>query len=147
MQPQKDIPTLEKIAMIVQRYQAIPADCRDIEKVTTWQRKLACALFDYAGEVGSLYKASNGAEYARKSAFEKERLRLIGEGKSAAAAGNEAQATIDSLIFDEVCADADYRAAQMQYQAATDVLRSMIQFVASMKEERRIEMQGQAQGT
>lgn len=101
-------------------------------------------MFDYAGEVGDLYKASKASEYMRKSAFEKERLRLIGEGKSAAAAGNEAQTAIDSLLFAEVCADADYRAAQMQYQAAGDVLRSMIQHIASLKEEKRLEMHGQA---
>jgi hypothetical protein len=134
--------TLDNIAKVVSWYGAIPKDYRDIEMLTYTHRRLSVLLFDYAGEVGDLYKQSKGSEYTRKTAFERERLRLIGEGKSAAAAGNEAQTTISELAFAEVCADADYRSALMQYQAAGDVLRAISQHIASMKEERRLEMSG-----
>lgn len=138
-----ELTTLEKIALIVGKYQAIPADFKDISRLTTWSQKLACCLFDYAGEVGDLYKAAKGAEYARKAAFEKKRLELIEAGKSAAAAEAEAKAGTTGDLFNETCADADYRAAFMQYSAARDVLEAMRQHIASLKQEHRLEMTGQ----
>lgn len=138
-----ELTTLEKIVMIVTKYGKLPADFNDITTLTTWSRKLACCLFDYAGEVGDLYKEAKGSEYARKAAYERERLRLIGEGKSAAAAEIEAKAKIEAVLFQEVSADADYRAAQMQHSAARDVLEAMRQHIASLKLEHRLEMAGQ----
>lgn len=135
--------TLEKIAKVVNRYHSLPDDYRDVEALTKGLRLLACCLFDYAGEVGDLYKEAKGSEYARRSAYERERLRLIGEGKSAAAAEIEAKAAIETVLFQEVAADADYRAAQMQLSAARDVLEAMRQHIASLKLEQRLEMQGQ----
>lgn len=134
---------LDQIAGVVAWYRSLPKDYNDIQLLSTAQKKLACLLFDYAGEVGDLYKAKNATEYTRKTTFEKERLRLIGDGKSAAAAGNEAQTMIAKIAFEEFCADADYRAALMQKEAASDVLRSMLQHIASIKEERRLEFSGQ----
>lgn len=139
-----EIGTLDKISIIVQRYQEIPVDFRDIDKLTYWQRKMACALFDYSGEVGDLYKGSKGTEYTRKAAYEKERLRLMTEdGKSAAAADAEARAKVSNELFDEVAADADYRAALMQMQAARDVLEAMRQHISSLKQELKLETYGQ----
>lgn len=143
MSEQAKYTTLDKVVMIVERYAKVPADFRDIETLTTWNRKLACCLFDYSGEVGDLYKEAKGTEYARRTAYERERLRLIGEGKSAAAAEIEAKASIETVLFQEVSADADYRAAQMQLSAARDVLEAMRQHIASLKMEHRLEMQGQ----
>lgn len=138
-----EIPTLDKIHMIVDRYSKLQADFRDIDTLTTWNRKLACCLFDYAGEVGDLYKEAKGSEYARRTAYERERLRLIGEGKSAAAADIEAKAAIENALLQEVATDADYRAAQMQLSAARDVLEAMRQHISSLKQEHRLEMAGQ----
>lgn len=137
--------TSELIARIVARYESLPDDYRDIDGLTKGQRKLACALFSYAKEVGEQYRQSKGAEYARKTAFERERLRLIGEGKSAAAAEIEAKAAVENALFHEVEADAEYRAGWMQYNAARDVLEAMRQHIASLKQEYRIEMAGAAQ--
>lgn len=135
--------TLDKIAAIVTWYKGVPHSFSDVQQLTAAQKALACLLFEYAGEVGELYKQKNGTEFTRKAIFEKERLRLIGEGKSAAAAGNEAQTLIGTSAFAEVCADAEYRAAVMQKEAASDVLRSMLQHIANIKEERRLEISGQ----
>lgn len=134
--------TPEKLKWIVDKYGGIPADFRDLDALTTWQRKLACVLFEYSTEVGDLHKSAKGAEYMRKSAYEKKRLELIAAGKSAAAADAEAKASIDTLAFTEVVSDADYRAAMLQLQAARDVLEAMRQHISSLKEERRIEMAG-----
>jgi hypothetical protein len=68
---------------------------------------------------------------------------LIGEGKSAADADIEAKASTENALFQEVAADADYRAAQMQLSAARDVLEAMRQHIASLKMEQRLEMHGQ----
>lgn len=138
-----DLSTPDKIAMIVQRYQKVPADYRDIETLTTWNRKLACCLFDYAGEVGDLYKEAKGAEYARRTTYERERLKAIGEGKSAASAEIEAKARIETVLLQEVAADVDFRVAQMQLSAARDVLEAMRQHISSLKQEHRLEMAGQ----
>lgn len=140
-----DLSTLDKISMIVERYQKVPADFRDIETLTTWNRKLACCLFDYAGEVGDLYKSGKGAEYERRTLHERERLRLMSEGKSAAAADGEAKAGVQyaAALLAEFAADGDYKAAQMQLSAARDVLEAMRQHIASLKMEQRLEMTGQ----
>lgn len=117
--------TAEKIQAVVRTYAAVPPDFRDIDRLTSWNRKLACVLFEYAREVGGLYEISKGSEYARKAAFERERLRLIGEGKSAAASEIEARNAVESLAFSETEADVQYRAALLQYHAARDVMEAM----------------------
>lgn len=135
--------TIERIVKVVNWYHKIPADFNDVELLTNASRKLACLLFDYSGEVGDMYKLAKGTEYARKVAYEKERLSLIGKGKSAAAAEIEARAGIDQQMFAETCADSDFRSAQMQLSAARDVLEAIRQHIASLKMEQRLEMQGQ----
>lgn len=140
----KEICTLDKISMIVQKYQAVPHDYKNLEVMTSWNRKLACAIFDYTGEVGDLYKAANAYSFARKAAYERERIRLIKEdGKSAAAADAEAKAKIENELESEMNADADYRSAMMQLQGARDVLDAMRQHIASIKQEMKLEMTGQ----
>lgn len=139
--------TVETITAIVRRYQSLPNDYRDIYGLTRGLRLLACALFDYSTEVGELYRQSKGTEYARRTAYERERLRLIGEGKSAAAAEIEAKAAIVTVMFQEVEADAEYKAASLQLSAAKDVLEAMRQHIASLKTEKRLEMSDAAQQT
>lgn len=143
VQQQKAVAILDRIARVVTWYQGISPDFSDIALLTSANRKLACCLFDYSGEVGDLYKEAKGSEYLRRTAYERERLRLIGEGKSAAAADIEAKASVETSLFQEVAADADYRAAQMQLSAARDVLEAMRQHIASLKLEHRLEMAGQ----
>lgn len=133
----------DKITAIVRRYESLPDDYRDIEALTKGLRLLACALFAYSTEVGELYKQCKGTEYARQIAYERERLRLIGEGDSAAAAGIKAKAAVESALFQEVAADIEYKAAAMQKDAAKDVLEAMRQHIASLKTEKRLEMAGQ----
>lgn len=136
--------TLDKISIIVSKYQGIPADFRDLEKLTYWNRKLACAIFDYCGEVGDMYKSAKAHEFFRKATYERERIRLIKEeSKSASAADAEARAKIEKEMRAEVDADADYRAAMMQLQGARDVLEAMRQHIASIKQEMKLEMTGQ----
>lgn len=137
--------TSDKITAIVKRYQSLPDDYRDIDALTKGLRLLACALFEYSTHVGELYKQSKGTEYARRTAYERERLRLVGEGKSAAGADIEARAAVEMVLFQEVEADAEYKAAAMQRDAARDVLEAMRQHIASLKTEKRLEMSGAAQ--
>lgn len=139
--------TADKITAIVRRYESLPDDYRDIDALTKGLRKLACALFDYAAETGELYRQSKGTEYARRTAFERERLRLIGGGKSAAAAEIEAKAAIENILFQEIEADAEYKAASLQLSAARDVLEAMRQHIASLKTEKRLEMTGATQAS
>lgn len=133
----------DKITAIVRRYESLPDDYRDIDALTKGLRLLACACFGYSTEVGELYRQSKGTEYARRAAYERERLRLIGEGKSAAAADIEAKSAIESALFQEVEADAEYKIANLQLSAARDVLEAMRQHIASLKTEKRLEMAGQ----
>lgn len=135
----------DKITAIVRRYESLPDDYRDIDALTKGLRLLACALFAYSTEVGELYRQSKGTEYARRTAYERERLRLIGEGKSAAAADIEAKGAVETVLFQEVEADAEYKAASLQLNAARDVLEAMRQHIASLKTEKRLEMTGAVQ--
>ena len=137
--------TDEKIDDIVQFYAGIEKDFRDIDRLTTGVRRLACLLFDYATQIGELYATAKGSEYARKAAFERERLRLLDEGKSAAAAEIGARSAVESLVFSETETDVAYRSAQLRYNAARDVLESMRQHLATLKGEKRLEMAGAAQ--
>lgn len=141
---EETLSTLDKISMIVQKYQAVPHDYRNIEVLTSWNRKLACTIFDYTGEVGDLYKSAKAYEFARKAAYERERIRLIKEdGKSASAADAEAKSKVEEELENEVNADADYRSAMMQLQGARDVLEAMRQHISSIKQEMKLEMTGQ----
>lgn len=130
----------ENIDKVVDWYGNLKKDYRDIEALIYAQKQLSVALYQYAAELGSLYETAKGAEYARKAAFERERLRLVGEGKSAAAAENEAKEAVNSLLFNETQADAEYKAAYFRQSAAGDILRVMQQHIASLKDERRFEM-------
>ena len=139
-----DIPkSLEQINKVVVWYNRIQPGFADIALLTDANRKIACAIFDYSAEVGELYKESKGLEYTRKAAFERERLRLIGSGKSAAAAEIEAKTSIENALFSEVAADANFRSAQMQLSAAKDVMEAMRQHISSLKMEKSLEMTGQ----
>lgn len=141
----KQLTTADKITAIVRRYESLPDDYRDIDALTKGLRKLACALYDYAAETGELYRQSKGTEYARKTAYERERLRLIGEGEAVARAEIKAKEAVENALFQEVEADAEYKAASLQLSAARDVLEAMRQHIASLKTEKRLEMTGASQ--
>lgn len=131
--------TLDKIASW---FGSLPKDFRDIERLIYAQKQLSVALYEDAKRVGDLYQMARGSEYARKIAFERERLRLIEAGSSAAKAESEARSAVDKLAFEETGADSEYRTALLRHQAAADILKVMQQFISSLKDERRFEMTG-----
>lgn len=136
------LPTIEKI---VQGYNALPADFNDIDRLTTALRRLACAVFDYSREVGEKYKDARSTEFQRKATEQREKLRLIGEGQSAAAAESAAKAASEKLQFAEIEADAEYRAAYLALTSANAVLDAIRQHISTLKSEKRLEMTGAAQ--
>jgi len=140
----KAMTTDEKIDSIVKRYQALPRDFNSPESLTYAQQQLVCLLWDYVKEVGELYELSKGAEAARKVAFEREKLRLIGENESVAAADAKAKEAISSMVFSEIEADVRYKAASLRLTAARDVYQAIYQHISSLKQEKRFIMQGGA---
>lgn len=129
-----------EIEKIVDWYRTIPKDFRDLETMTAAHRKMACLLFDYAGELGRKYEQAKAAEAALKIAYLKERTRLMTEeNMSGVAADVRAKAATANELFGETAADVEYRTAQIQYQAAQDVLRVLGQHIATLKDERRLE--------
>lgn len=131
---------MDSIDTIVNWYGGLPKAYRDIQALIYAQKQLAVSLYDFAAVLGEKYELAKGSEHARKIAFERERLRLIGEGKSAAAAENEAKTAVEGLMFSETSADAEYRAASFKFNSAGDILRVMQQHIASLKDERRFDM-------
>ena len=136
------LPTIEKI---VQGYNALPADFNDIDRLTTALRRLACAVFEYSREVGEKYRDARSTEFQRKAAEQREKLRLIGEGQSAAAAESAAKAAAEKLQFAEIEADAEYRAAYLALTSANGVLDAIRQHISTLKSEKRLEMTGASQ--
>lgn len=134
--------TLEEIERIIRRYQELPADFSDVDRLQTASRKLATWLFTLAGEVGMLYKEKNRTEFQRRAAFDRKRKEVISQGESAAKAEAEAKDAVTELLKAEMEADADHRAAQLLYDAAKDVLDALRQHVSKAKEERKFEMTG-----
>lgn len=131
--------TLDKI---ITWFGGLAKDYRDIERLLYAQKQLAVELYNDAKRVGELYELARGTEYARKTAFERERLRLIAEGSTAAKAEAEARTAVETLAFSETTADAEYRTALLRHQAAADILRAMQQHISSLKDERRFDMAG-----
>jgi len=140
-----DLTTIEKIAGLIDWYEKQPRDYSDVSALIHWRKKLATLLFSFAGEVGDLFQEYRAAEFRRKSAFDTKRAEYIAGDMSAAAAEAKAKADISSEAKDEMMAEGIYKKADLLRMHAFAVLDSMNQHIASLKQERRLEMTGTGQ--
>lgn len=138
-----DKPTSELITDAVAWYRSLKTDFADVDLLLRTQREFAARLYDFAGEVGSLYKQRNRTEFQRKAAFNRERQQRIGTAGSVAKAESEALVEIETLLDAEQQADSEYRAAYLLLEHGRDVLSSMVQHLSHLKQEKRAEMHGQ----
>lgn len=138
-----DKPTPELITDAVAWYRSLKTDFADVDLLLRTQREFAARLYDFAGEVGNLYKQRNRTEFQRKAAFARERQARIKEAGSVAKAESEALVEVEPLLNIEQEADAEYKAAYLLLEHGRDVLSSMVQHLSHLKQEKRAEMQGQ----
>lgn len=135
--------TIDRICEIIARYEKLPKGFNDVSALIDGRKLLATLLFQYANEVGELYQEKLGAEFLRKSAFERKRTGHIESGDSATAAEAKAKGEIFDEMKDEMMADGLHKRADLLRQHAGDVLNAMNQHIASLKDERRLETQAQ----
>lgn len=135
--------TAEQIADVTNWYRSLKTDFADVDLLLRTQREFAARLFDFAGEVGSLYKQKNRTEFQRKAAFARERQNRIATAGSVAKAESEALVEVETLLCNEQQADSEYRAAYLLLEHGRDVLQSMTQHLSYLKQEKRSETYGQ----
>lgn len=135
--------TLPQIEKVIAWYKSVKSDFNDVDALLRTQRHLAGLLWDFAGEIGGLYKQKNRCEFQRKAEFERERQAAMKAGDTAAKAEIEARVKVEPLIESELSADAEYRAAWILYEAAQGVLSAMVQHISHLKAEKRAEAAGQ----
>lgn len=137
--------TLSQIETTIGWYSSISRDFRDGDALLSAARKLSCLLFDFAVEVGAMYKWRNQAEFQRKAEFSRVFRELIAADPrpSVAAAEKEADGLVSTLRSDEQQADGEYHAARMLLDTARAVHDQMRQQISALKSEKRMEMTGQ----
>lgn len=137
--------TIEQIEKTVTWYAGISRDFADLDLLLSAARKLSCLVFDFAGEVGMLYKERNRTEFQRKAEFGRIYRELMGaESKpSVSAAEKEADGLCASLRDLEQQADAEHYAAKMLLDTSRAVHDQMRQHISNLKSEKRAEQTGQ----
>lgn len=137
--------TLSRIENAVEWYAKLPRDFADVPMLLTAARTLAAWIFEFAGEVGALYKARNRTEFQRKAEFSRIFRELMGADPkpSVAAAEKEADGLVATLRDEEQQADAEYQAAKLLLDTARAVHDQMRQHISHIKHEMRAEMTGQ----
>ena len=134
--------TLENIEGAVSWYGEVKSDFSDIDTLMRVQRALATWLFEYAGEVGMLYKGRNRSEFQRKAAFARARQEGIAKGENVSKAEAAAAVAIEELMKAESEADAEFKAAALLLEHGRDVLGAMVQHISHLKSEKRMEANG-----
>jgi hypothetical protein len=138
----------DRITDLVRAYHRLPTNTPNIDQLLDLRRHLATLKFGFAVEVGNLYQERNGAEFRRKSNFARVKADHIAGGDSAAKAEAAAEVACEELRKEESHADAMYRGAYLILEAAKDVLDTMAQHIANVRQEKRLETTGQgSQGT
>ena len=140
-----DQTTLSRIENAVAWYANLPKDFADVDTLLQAARKLSARIFEFAGEVGALYKARNRTEFQRKAEFSRifRELMAADPKPSVAAAEKEADGLVATLRDDEQQADAEYHAAKLLLDTARAVHDQMRQHISHIKHEMRAEMTGQ----
>lgn len=137
--------TLEQIGKTVQWYAGISRDFNDLDMLLSAARKLSALVFDFAGDVGMLYKERNRTEFQRKAEFGRiyRELMAADPRPSVAAAEKEADALCASLRDAEQQADSEHYAAKLWLDTARAVHDQMRQHISNLKSEKRAEQTGQ----
>lgn len=104
--------------------------------------KLSCHLFGLSGEVGEAYTGKVGSEFRRKKKFNERLIAYMnGENRmSATAAAVPADADVAQERQDEAEWDAMYRGLWLLYDSTKEVLAAMSQQIASMKQEKGLDI-------
>ena len=137
--------TLEQIEKTVQWYAGISRDFNDLDMLLSAARKLSCLVFDFAGDVGMLYKERTRTEFQRKAEFGRiyRELMAADPRPSVASAEKEADALCASLRDAEQQADSEHYAAKLWLDTARAVDDQMRQHISNLKSEKRAEQTGQ----
>lgn len=136
-------PTHERIADGVRLFQTMRAEPQNLEALMLHQRAFSTLLFQFAIEVGELYRRKGETEFQRKAAFNRARREYIKTGDSAARAESFAAVDIEALLEAEQRADADYKAAYLLLEHGRDVLQTITQHISHLKAEKRADTFGQ----
>lgn len=134
--------TAERIEDGVHAFKGMKPDPANLERLLWYQTTFAPLLFEFAGEVGELYKRRNETEFQRRAAFNRSRREYIQGGNSAAKAESFAAVDVEALLNDEQRADAEYKAAALLLEHGRDVLQAIVQIISHLKAEKRAEQYG-----
>lgn len=129
---------LQTIERVVAWYAKQPRDYQNIDRLQYSAKTLSCALFDFASEVGGLYKQRNRTEFQRKAEFGRiyRELMAAEQRPSVSAAEKEAESLVSTLRDEEQQADAEYMAAKMLLETAKGVHDQMRQQIGLLRSEK-----------
>lgn len=137
--------TILAIEKVIRWYSDLSRDYNDLDTLLSAARKLSTLLFEFAGEVGGMYKQRNRTEFQRKAEFARiYRELMAGDPRpSVSAAEKEADGLVSTLRNEEQQADAEYQAARLYLEAAKAVHEQMRQHISNLKSEKALEGRGQ----
>lgn len=129
---------LQTIESVVAWYAKRPRDFADLDALLYAAKTLSAALFDFASEVGGLYKQRNRTEFQRKAEFGRiyRELMAADQRPSVSAAEKEAESLVSTLRDEEQQADAEYMAAKMLLETAKGVHDQMRQQIGLLRSEK-----------
>lgn len=143
--PFADMDAADRIAAIVEWYNALPFDFADLDTLGNYSRLLACAIADLSALVGMLGKEANRCEYQRKRHFA-ERVQAIKAAAACSGAEAERQAEAEKEYQerrdDEQRANGENDAAKFILRHADGVLEVMRQQIAMLRREKENEQMG-----
>lgn len=134
---------LDSIAAATEWYMSTGKSFNDIDGLMEASKRYSIHIFNYASEVGNLYKAKNLSEWKRKANYAVKKQELVLGGSPVSRAESEADESVKDLRYEEQMADGDYVAGRLQLEAAKDVLDRMNQHISHLKQEKRMEMSNQ----
>mgnify|MGYP000941454262 FL=1 len=140
----------ERIAAIVEWYNALPFDYNDLHTLQNYSALLSCANADLGALAGQLRKQATLCEYRRKRHFA-ERVQYIRTTLSCSGAEAERQAEAEIGLQDlrelEAHASGDADAATLILRTAGEVLETMRQQIAMLRREKEDEKFGRGSQT
>lgn len=148
--PFVDMEATDRIAAIVEWYNALHFDYNDLDTLANYSRLLSCANADMGALAGELKKHATMCEYRRKRHIS-QRIQQIkaAEQCSGAEAERKAEAEEETQILREKEAHAtgDADAATLILRTAGEVLETMRQQIAMLRREKEDEKFGRGSQT
>ncbi len=129
---------LQTIERVVAWYAKQPRDYQNIDRLQYAAKTLSCALFDFASEVGGLYKQRNRTEFQRKAEFGRiyREPTAAEQRPSVFVAETEDKRPVFPPPDEEQQADAEYMAAKMLLETAKGVHDQMRQQIGLLRSEK-----------